>query len=60
MKKRKVWIDWVDFDEWHWFYLLGFKGEWAHLKGRNSPNGSKHKGGSFWAHRDAITKMQDE
>ena len=56
-----VHIEWKDPDsDWHWFYLLGTRGEWLKLQGRDSPDGSKHDGDVFWVHRSEMKSMEVE
>ena len=53
-------IKWNDpSNEWWWFYLLDFRGEWIKLKGADSPDGTaKHDGDEFWIHQSEISVME--
>jgi hypothetical protein len=51
-----VLIQWRDpSNDWPWFYLVDFRGEWIKLKGADSPDGTaKHDGNMFWVHQSEI------
>jgi hypothetical protein len=62
MKKHHlVKIEWRDpCSDWPWFFIIGFDGEWVHLRGADYPDGTgKHDGSSFWVHRNEIKSMID-
>jgi hypothetical protein len=60
-KPQLVKISWRDTShDWPWFYLLGTRGKFVHLKGADYPDGSvKHQGNSFWVHFSEIKEMVD-
>jgi hypothetical protein len=57
---RRVYIHWYDPDsDWHWYTLLGFAGEWVHLRGEASPDGVPFAGPTFWEHSTSIKSLED-
>lgn len=65
MSKKKtpplVRIHWTSPEsDWHYFRLLGFEGEWLHLRGADNPiTGTKHAGDAFWVHRTEVKSVSD-
>lgn len=53
--KTPVTITWIDpYSDWHWFWLRQKQGIKILLTGANSPDGTTHKGDSFWCNEDEI------
>lgn len=59
-KPRRVYIDWRDGSDWHWYWWHGYECGLLVLDGRADPDGVPFSGGRIWVPPDMVSSITEE